>query len=726
MSLSWTTLRYPSDVTLETLAAGLCSLAAEGRSSAKTPNLVFECDLEPTAVTWRIGGEQAALRRFVAGLQHQLQGIEARPIEHGPQVHPTTACELRLDSSRRPLDVSAADSLAFRLLSLSSRLRRTERVRLQWVVRGWLPRSPIPSAANQRVERTLWNLPDWGRPVLDGEAVAQARNKQSEPVLASVGRVAVWASSLGRARQLTGEVIGSYQLLRAPGVGISKRWLPPSCVVSRMSRLVVPRLDPPCRLTPSELAAVIGWPIGNPDLPTTSYVRSRVVAADPRSLAPPDGLTKERVLGESTATERPGLLVMSQESSTRHLHVAGRTGSGKSWLLANLVLSDLTANRRVVVIDAKGDLLSDIISRLPQRLWSKVVLLDPTDEAPVGFNPLAGDETDVDGLVHVMRSVWPSWGPRLGDVLHASSLTLARLPGHSLAELPLLLTDDAFRRSVVGKVTANDPWLGSFWGWYEALSEDARAQVLAPVMSRLRSFLLRPALRSVLGQNAPRLDVRNVFHGGPSLLVRLNRGVLGPEGAQLLGSMVVGSLWQAALARSSEPPERRQPIHLVLDEFQEFLRLNVDLTDALAQARGLGVGLTLAHQHFGQLDRATRDAVLGNVGSRVVFALDHDDAALIARRSGDRLQPEDVANLDRYEAYASVLVDGSSAPYASMRTRGLPPVISDVRRFETVNRKRYGTSASDTEARLRSLIDEVGGPEPGGVLGGKRRPGGQP
>ena len=162
---------------------------------------------------------------------------------------------------------------------------------------------------------------------------------------------------------------------------------------------------------------------------------------------------------------------------------------------------------------------------------------------------------------------------------------------------------------------------------------------------------------------------------------------------------------------------------IYLDEFQEFLRLNVDLGDALAQARGLGVGLVLAHQHLGQLDHGLRAAILANAGNRVVFGLDYEDANVIAQRTGGAPAAQDITSLPAFQAYASVLVDGATGPYASISTRPLPAATNDVTSFESVNREARGIARTLTEARLREVV--LGTKEPAvppGQLGGKRRP----
>lgn len=142
----------------------------------------------------------------------------------------------------------------------------------------------------------------------------------------------------------------------------------------------------------------------------------------------------------------------------------------------------------------------------------------------------------------------------------------------------------------------------------------------------------------------------------------------------------------------------------------------------MVSARALGLHLTLAHQHLGQLDQPTRSAVLANAGSRVVWRLDYDDAATIARRSGGRLTPEALGGLGAYEAYASLLVGGEATPYGSLTTRPLDRPRQRPEVLLARNRARWGVPATDTERRLQQLLED--GPAdsaPPGPIGGRRR-----
>ena len=253
----------------------------------------------------------------------------------------------------------------------------------------------------------------------------------------------------------------------------------------------------------------------------------------------------------------------------------GPTGVGKSTLMLNLAVADMRAGRAVVVMEPKGDLIADILARVPEDRTDDVVLIDPANmERPVGLNPLAGGgrspELVADQLLGLFHSHYSRhWGPRTQDILGASLLTLARVQGMTLAALPLLLTDSAFRRRILPKVV--DPiGLEPFWSSFEAWSEQERATAIAPVLeNKLRPLLLRPELRAIIGQAAPRFEMRQVFTERKILLVNLSRGTLGPETAALLGSLVVSLLWEAILGRSAVDPRRRHPVCIFLDEFPD-------------------------------------------------------------------------------------------------------------------------------------------------------------
>ena len=213
--------------------------------------------------------------------------------------------------------------------------------------------------------------------------------------------------------------------------------------------------------------------------------------------------------------------------------------------------------------------------------------------------------------------------------------------------------------------------------------------------------MLRPELRAIIGQTRG-FDLRQVFTGRKILLVNLSKGLLGPESSALLGSLVVSQLWQAILGRAAIPAERRHPVFVYVDEFQDYLHLPLDFADALAQARGLGVGFALAHQYMHQLDPAMRSAVLANAQSRIAFRLPSEDARVIA--AGSSLDPEDFVSLGAFQCYVQLVAQGAIQPWCSMSTVPASKPLSDAAAVRAVSRSSYGTDRAEIEAELNQLL----------------------
>ncbi|MFD3399865.1 type IV secretory system conjugative DNA transfer family protein [Kribbella sp. NPDC058693] len=352
--------------------------------------------------------------------------------------------------------------------------------------------------------------------------------------------------------------------------------------------------------------------------------------------------------------------------------------------------------------------MNDVLARVKKAHWDRIVVLDPTDDTPVGLNALAGTdspESRAEALLSVFRSLYgDGLGPRTQDILHSALLTLARRGDASLAMVPLLLTNTGFRRSIVRRIAAADPVaLGPFWAWYEALSDDSRATVISPLQNKLRPLLLNPGLRAVIGQRQPRITIDQILAEGKVLLVPLRKQVIGAESSRLLGSLVVAETWNAIQRRTALSPANRPPILIAIDEVQDYLTLPTDLADALAQARGLGAGFVLAHQYAAQLTPVLRAGFLGNIRSRVMFQLAHDDATLLAKGHPE-LTANDFTALPAFNVYASLATkDGQVTPYASGRTLSLSPPISDPDAIRRLSRDRYGRPLDEIEQDLAEI-----------------------
>lgn len=710
--LSWFELRWPREVDAERLTHVLRLLAASNAAP-----IVIEAMGVRGGVVHRLALPDAAALMLLEQIRAALPAVGLLRLADRPSVTVKRAVEVRLSTASRSLSLDEAEAVCRALLTALCTVRAGESVVLQWQLITAAPPVPIgnhverpePGSWTAEISRALLG----GKSPLDAEARGSLRAKRSLPGWRVVGRIGAHAEDAPRQRQLIHQVAIALRSAEAPGVRFGLH--------SASGRNLVEARKPwrvPMRLNIAELAVVSGWPIGNTSSLPVVRQTSRPLA--PSKLVQSNG----RVLGVGTFPGRERKVAIGVREGLRGVHVLGPTGTGKSTLLLNLICQDMAAGRSVIVVEPKGDLIQDVLARIPANRLNDIVLIDPTDpEAVVGINPLAASgqssELVADQLLGAFHHQYAaSWGPRTSDILYASLLSLARTPGMTLAALPLLLSDPSFRRRVVGSL--DEPVvLQPFWQAFDAWSDAERTAAIAPVMNKIRPLLVRPSLRAVLGQTAPRFELRQVFTERKILLVNLAKGLMGPEAAGLLGSIIISQLWQTALERSVISAERRHPVFVYVDEFQDYLSLPTDLADALAQARGLGVGLTLAHQHLGQLSPQMRSAVLANARSRVVFQLAAEDAKVFATDTA--LAPEDFRTLAAFEAYAQLVAGDAVQPWLSLRTLPASPPSSDPDEVRRLSRERFAVSLAQVDSDLQRLR----GSTREGDLGPKRRTGGE-
>lgn len=442
-------------------------------------------------------------------------------------------------------------------------------------------------------------------------------------------------------------------------------------------------------------------------LPTDADIAG-VERAGAKAVAPPPGIAVPGPgvipLGHAdTGTARPvGLRVADLRY---HLHVIGATGSGKSTLLGNIILDDADHGRGVVLIDPKGDLVTDVLNRLPRSAADRVVLFDADSRhRPPVLNPLEGGETDreVDNLVSVFRRVYSAfWGPRTDDLMRAACLTLRAQEGvPTLADLPKLLTSEAFRSRITAGLA--DPVLCGFWEWYDALTGSSRSQVISPLMNKLRAFLLRPFVKEAIAGGRSTVDMSQVLDEGGICLVRIPKGSLGEETTRLVGSLVVARTWQATTARARIPQRQRADAHTVIDECHNFLNLPYPIEDMLAESRAFRNGFILAHQHLGQLTRELKEGFSTNARNKTIYAASPEDARELARHTAPRLSEHDLSHLDAYHTATRLVVNGQQTEPFTMTTSPLPdPIPGRAREIRAALRARRRVAAGESVATTR-------------------------
>ncbi|WP_063628140.1 type IV secretion system DNA-binding domain-containing protein [Actinospica robiniae] len=398
-----------------------------------------------------------------------------------------------------------------------------------------------------------------------------------------------------------------------------------------------------------------------------------ILAPDPHGGIKPIGTT-------DTGIARPvGLAV---QDARHHLHVMGATGSGKSTLMTHMVLDDVAAGRGAIVVDPKGDMIIDILARLPEHIAKQTVLFDADDATcPPRLNVLQCDQVDdrdmvVDNVTGIFSRIFRAyWGPRTDDVFRAACLTLlANDPsGNShLGDVADLLTNPVVRARKTAGIT--DPVLKGFWESYEQLTEANRASIIGPLMNKLRAFLLRSFVRNSIASGPSSFDMSKVLDGG-LLLARIPKGILGEQTTQLIGSLIVAKAWQGASKRARIPQSARIDCSLYLDEGQNFLNLPYPVEDIIAEARGYRLSLTFAHQNLAQLPKDLREGISANARTKVFFNASPEDARELERHTSPLLHAHDLSHLGVYQAAARLVASGEEKPAFTLRTTPLPPAI---------------------------------------------------
>jgi hypothetical protein len=672
--LTWFQLRFPRQLEEQAVLAALSSFSGFAHGS----RLVFRLSATADGITHYLGVSSTAAETIKANLRAavpSLQLVEAdAPTTDIPrrslwQLIPSVAT---IRSDRLP---AASAGLLASLFPLYGQ----EAVCLSWHFRPSLrPRIDFQSESS-RAGRTL-----------------ALRHKLGLPGLQGYGELAVAAGDPRRIYQLVQRISTSLRSLSTPHGRLvaDPFWFGQALyLLGQRGRY----------FSVAELAAVIGWPIGELDLPGLELGAAKSLVAS-RTL-PKTG----RILGTSNFSGHERTVAISPKAATRGTYILGPTGTGKSSLIKNLVRDDLGQGRGLAVVETNGDLINELCDLIPTNRIKDVVLINPLDRThSVGFNPFYGapDASLVaDQLGELFQRLWSAfWGPRTAQLAHMGLLSLAQRQGSTLLDLPRLYQDPAFRASVIANL--DDPiGLEPDWSWFQNLPAKEQAAISAPLLNKARQFAARAPIRAIVGQAKPLISMQRLMAEGKVLLVYLPKGLIGAETAQLLGCLILTSLWQAATERTRLPPDQRPMFGLYVDEVQDFAASPIPWDELFAQGRKYGLALTVAHQHLGQLDKDFRETLQANGRSKAIFATTPEDARSLERLFAPALTAADLQALDPFTVAAIVALDsgGSSRP-VTLRTPPPPKPLGSAEQVRQFSRAHYARPRTEIEAALRERL----------------------
>lgn len=436
--------------------------------------------------------------------------------------------------------------------------------------------------------------------------------------------------------------------------------------------------------------------------PSESIISKKLFATSRKTKeVPAIAKGKAFVLGENNHNGIITAVTFGIEDRLKHTHIIGATGTGKSTLIANLILQDIQRDIGIVLFDPHGDLVDDIIARIPTHRINDVVLVDPSDiEYPIGLNILQA-HSDIEkevlssDLVAAFRKYATSWGDQMNAVFGNAILAiLENNKGGSLNDLRRFLIEKEFRNTYLQNVT--DPSVLYYWQKEYPL---LKTNSIGPILTRLDTFLRPKSIRNMVVQKTG-LDFESLLNDNKIVLLKLSQGLIGVENSFLLGSLMLSKIHQAVFRRQQQT--NRNPIFIYLDEFQNFITPSIK--EMLSGIRKYNVGLTLSHQDLQQLQREDGEllnSVLGNINTRIVFRVGEPDAKKL-QDGFSGFDYTDLQNLGRGEAVIRIEQPQFDC---SLDTIALTTVQEEQKELNkeaviTHSRKQYAASKDEVEEML--------------------------
>jgi len=576
-----------------------------------------------------------------------------------------------------------------------------------------LPETFVGDLAKEAVGLLIQNKKPYDASKADQAAIELVEKKIASPVLLANIRLMVSSADAGRASQILAELEASFnQYENTKG----KRFVFKRAErgeAKKLARNFSFRLFADNHKLPLSLREVTTMyhfpPKGIESSPHLKQSRFTTAAA-PIGLAP-DGI----LLGSNTYRGAATAIRLSPEDRLRHLYVIGQTGTGKTSFMKTLIEQDIKAGNGVCFIDPHGNDILDILATIPPERYEDVIYFDPAYiDRPYGLNLLEYDASHpeqktfiVNEMLAIFRRLYgdvpESMGPAFEQYFRNATLLVMEDPasGSTLMDIGRVLSSADFRNMKLSN--SMNPVVNQFWTEIatQAEGEASLANIVPYITNKFDDFTANDFMRPIIGQQESSFNFRDIIDNKKILLVNLSKGRLGERNANLLGLILVGKLFMAALSRADNPRGNFAPFYLYIDEFQNITTDSIP--GILSEARKYKLSLTIAHQFLAQVDEKIRNAVFGNVGSMAVFRVGEEDGEFFAKQFAPVFSALDFVNIENYNAYARVLAQGVPQKPFNFKTlplsAGNPNQIDDLRELSYLT---YGRDRATVEASIRS------------------------
>lgn len=551
------------------------------------------------------------------------------------------------------------------------------------------------------------------RDPIDQKAIEMVEKKIQAPVIATNIRLVVSTSQESRTHQILSEMEAAFNQFEhttgnrlefvRPNRGGMKQLLRDFSF-----RLFRPATNLPLSLR--ELTTLYHFPPHGIDS-SPHLKQARFTSAAAPSDLPREGT----VIGTNTFRGQTTEVRLAPEDRLRHLYAIGQTGAGKTGFLKTLIEQDIKAGNGVCFIDPHGNDILDVLAMIPPERYEDVIYFDPANiDRPFGLNMLEYDPARpeqktfiVNEMLAIFRQLYgdvpESMGPAFEQYFRNATQLVMEDPasGSTLMDIGRVLSNKPFRDLKLSR--SNNPIVNQFWNEIATQAEgEASLQNIVPyITNKFDEFTGSDFMRPIIGQQESSFKFREVIDSKKILLVNLSKGRLGERNANLLGLIIVGKLFMAALSRADDPRANFPPFYLYIDEFQNITTNSIP--GILSEARKYKLSLTIAHQYLAQIDEKIREAVFGNVGSMAVFRVGQEDGEFFGKLFDPVFSAADFTNIENRNAYVRILSRGVPQKPFNIQTLNLSEgnlaQVDDLRELSYLT---YGRDRATVEASIRA------------------------
>ena len=392
----------------------------------------------------------------------------------------------------------------------------------------------------------------------------------------------------------------------------------------------------------------------------------------------------------------------------RHMYIIGKSGSGKTNLMETMAINDIRAGKGLGVIDPHGEFAEKMLNFIPEERVKDVVYFNPADtKHPVAFNPLEQVSSEyrhlvASGIMSVFKKIWVDlWSARMEYILNNTLLALLEYPDATILGVMRMFSDSEYRKKIVSGL--KDPVIKGFWtNEYARYSQKFETEAVAAIQNKVGQFVSNPLIRNIIGQPQSSINMRQIMDEKKILIANLSKGKIGEDNSRLLGAMIISRIQLAAMSRADMQGKDLNDFFLYVDEFQNFA--TDSFASILSEARKYHLSLILAHQYIEQLDEKVQPAVFGNVGTLACFRVGGPDAEFLEKEFLPEFEGTDLVNLEKYNIYLKLLIDGMAGKPFSAHVLPHPPVPSP--NFAQViienSRQNYATLKASVEEKIAS------------------------